>query len=111
MKNTGYIKFWGVRGSNPTPDSDKMQYGGDTSCVEIRTIDNDCIIFTKPNILFEAKKYFESKSIKVVDEEISMDALTMVEISIDDQEKISDLSSKIEELDDVQNVYMNVNLS
>ena len=35
----------------------------------------------------------------------------MVEISIDDQEKISDLSSKIEELDDVQNVYMNVNLS
>ena len=40
-----------------------------------------------------------------------MDALTMVEISIDDQEKISDLSSKIEELDDVQNVYMNVNLS
>ena len=44
MKNTGYIKFWGVRGSNPTPDSDKMHYGGDTSCVEIRTNDNDCII-------------------------------------------------------------------
>ena len=35
----------------------------------------------------------------------------MVEINIDDQEKISDLSSKIEELDDVQNVYMNINLS
>ena len=78
---------------------------------DFELIDNDCIIFTKPNILFEAKKYFESKSIKVVDEEISMDALPMVEISIDDQEKISDLSSKIEELDDVQNVYMNVNLS
>ncbi|HCU99090.1 MAG TPA: hypothetical protein DGM69_07080, partial [Chloroflexi bacterium] len=44
MKNTGYIKFWGVRGSNPTPDSDKMHYGGDTSCVEVRTNDNDCII-------------------------------------------------------------------
>ena len=39
-----YIKFWGVRGSNPTPDSNKMQFGGDTSCVEIRTKDNDLII-------------------------------------------------------------------
>jgi len=35
----GYIKFWGVRGSHPTPDLDKMEYGGDTSCVEIRCED------------------------------------------------------------------------
>jgi len=40
----GYIKFWGVRGSNPTPDKNKMEYGGDTSCIEIRTTDNDLII-------------------------------------------------------------------
>tara|TARA_B100001996_G_scaffold380958_1_gene369433 strand:+ start:442 stop:1290 length:849 start_codon:yes stop_codon:yes gene_type:complete len=39
-----YIKFWGVRGSNPTPDKDKMQFGGDTSCVEIRTENNELII-------------------------------------------------------------------
>ena len=78
---------------------------------DFELIENDCIIFTKPNILFDAKKYFESNSIKVVDEEITMDAITMVEINGDDQAKISDLSSKIEELDDVQNIYMNVNLS
>ena len=35
----GYIKFWGVRGSYPTPDLNKMVYGGDTSCVEVRTHD------------------------------------------------------------------------
>ncbi len=40
----GYIKFWGVRGSNPTPDKDKVDFGGDTSCVEIRTVHNDLII-------------------------------------------------------------------
>ena len=40
----GYIKFWGVRGSNPTPDKDKAEYGGDTSCVEVRTSDNELII-------------------------------------------------------------------
>jgi phosphoribosyl 1,2-cyclic phosphodiesterase len=42
--NKAYIKFWGVRGSNPTPDQNKMKYGGDTSCVEIRTSQNDVII-------------------------------------------------------------------
>ena len=40
----GYLKFWGVRGSHPTPDNNKMEYGGDTSCVELRT-KNDLIIF------------------------------------------------------------------
>ena len=38
--NKGYIKFWGVRGSHPTPDTNKMGFGGDTSCVEIRSRDN-----------------------------------------------------------------------
>ena len=40
----GYIKFWGVRGSNPTPDKNKVEYGGDTSCIEVRTSDNELII-------------------------------------------------------------------
>ena len=39
-----YVKFWGTRGSNPTVDEDKVKYGGDTSCVEILTADNEAII-------------------------------------------------------------------
>ena len=42
--NKTKIRFWGCRGSFPTPDKDKMIYGGDTSCVEIRTLDNQVII-------------------------------------------------------------------
>lgn len=30
------IKFWGVRGTIPTPGSRTIRYGGNTSCVEIR---------------------------------------------------------------------------
>jgi phosphoribosyl 1,2-cyclic phosphodiesterase len=30
------VKFWGVRGSIPTPGPTTVQYGGNTSCVEIR---------------------------------------------------------------------------
>ena len=39
------IKFWGVRGSFPTPDKDKIKIGGHTSCVEVRTANNDLFIF------------------------------------------------------------------
>jgi phosphoribosyl 1,2-cyclic phosphodiesterase len=30
------IRFWGVRGSTPTPQPENMRYGGNTSCVEVR---------------------------------------------------------------------------
>lgn len=30
------IRFWGVRGSVPTPQADRLRYGGNTACVEMR---------------------------------------------------------------------------
>ena len=30
------VKFWGVRGSIPTPGKDTIRYGGNTPCVEVR---------------------------------------------------------------------------
>ena len=38
------IKFWGVRGSFPAPREDTVIYGGHTSCVEIRSAENDLVI-------------------------------------------------------------------
>jgi len=38
------FKFWGVRGSIPTPGSNTLKYGGNTTCIEIRTHSNDLII-------------------------------------------------------------------
>jgi len=37
MNKKNKITFWGVRGSFPTPDRDKMDFGGHTSCVSIET--------------------------------------------------------------------------
>ena len=37
------IKFWGTRGSVPTPGPDTVKFGGNTPCVEIRA-DNQLII-------------------------------------------------------------------
>ena len=38
------VKFWGVRGSTPTPQAENLRYGGNTSCVEVR-IDGQMYIF------------------------------------------------------------------
>jgi phosphoribosyl 1,2-cyclic phosphodiesterase len=38
------VKFWGVRGSIPTPWADAMGVGGNTSCVEVVSAQGDFII-------------------------------------------------------------------
>ncbi|RME05196.1 MAG: STAS domain-containing protein [Planctomycetota bacterium] len=38
------IKFWGARGSIATPEPENMHYGGNTSCVEIRTAAGEVLI-------------------------------------------------------------------
>ena len=38
-----FVKFWGVRGSIPTPGLGTRRYGGNTSCIEIR-LDDTVII-------------------------------------------------------------------
>ena len=39
------IKFWGVRGSTPTPQIENLKFGGNTPCVELHTADNQHLIF------------------------------------------------------------------
>ena len=39
------VRFWGVRGSTPTPQAENLKFGGNTSCVEISTPTGDCLIF------------------------------------------------------------------
>lgn len=38
------FKFWGVRGSIPTPGPKTVKYGGNTTCIEIKTSANDLLI-------------------------------------------------------------------
>jgi len=38
------IRFWGVRGSIASPGPKTVRYGGNTTCIEVRTDDNELII-------------------------------------------------------------------
>ena len=39
------VRFWGVRGSTPTPQAENLKFGGNTSCVEITTPSGESLIF------------------------------------------------------------------
>ena len=38
------IKFWGTRGTRPTPGRRTLRYGGNTTCVEVRDAENNLLI-------------------------------------------------------------------
>ena len=38
------VRFWGTRGTRPTPGSRTLRYGGNTTCVEVRNRDGDLLI-------------------------------------------------------------------
>ncbi|MGH9340523.1 MAG: MBL fold metallo-hydrolase [Acidobacteriota bacterium] len=38
------LKFWGVRGSTPTPQLENLGYGGNTSCLEVRSAGGELLI-------------------------------------------------------------------
>jgi phosphoribosyl 1,2-cyclic phosphodiesterase len=39
------VKIWGCRGSVPTPGPDTVEYGGNTSCVEVELDDGTALVF------------------------------------------------------------------
>lgn len=46
------FKFWGVRGSIPTPGPNTNKYGGNTTCIEIRTAEDQLIILDAGSGIF-----------------------------------------------------------
>ena len=60
------IKFWGVRGSIPTPGKSYAKFGGNTSCVELNVNDN-VIIFDMGSGLVNLGNYLFKKNIKKFD--------------------------------------------
>jgi phosphoribosyl 1,2-cyclic phosphodiesterase len=39
-----HVRFWGTRGSLPKPGPDTLRFGGNTSCVEVRTTSGTLVI-------------------------------------------------------------------
>ncbi|MEO8549967.1 MAG: MBL fold metallo-hydrolase [Kofleriaceae bacterium] len=56
------VRFWGVRGSVPTPGPSTVRYGGNTVCVEVRLADGTCIVLDAGTGLRELGKALAAES-------------------------------------------------
>lgn len=58
------VKFWGVRGSYPTPGESSIKYGGNTTCIEIQTDNEILIIDAGTGIVNLGKELLNEKKFK-----------------------------------------------
>ncbi|MEM7332145.1 MAG: MBL fold metallo-hydrolase [Chloroflexota bacterium] len=56
------IRFWGVRGTIPTPGPHTVRVGGNTSCVEVHTVDKQLIILDAGSGIRALGKALQSKN-------------------------------------------------
>jgi YebC/PmpR family DNA-binding regulatory protein len=66
------------------------------------------IIITPPDKLHEMKELLEAKQIPIKQSSVSLRPSIRVELSIDQENELNTLVEKLEELDDVQDIYTNV---
>ena len=55
------VKFWGVRGSYPTPGAGTIKYGGNTSSVEVRAGEHTIILDVGTGIIPLGRELARSK--------------------------------------------------
>jgi phosphoribosyl 1,2-cyclic phosphodiesterase len=60
------IKFWGTRGSIPTPGINTVRYGGNTSCIELRSSKGTLIVIDCGTGAFPLGRYLVKKNKKKI---------------------------------------------
>lgn len=83
----------------------------DAGADDVNTDDDDVYeVYTDPNGYADVRKALEDAGIEVLSAEASMVPDNYVDLTDDQQRNVAKLIDKLEELDDVQNVYHNANL-
>src|SRR5258705_12948620 len=59
------VKFWGVRGSYPTPGAGTVKYGGNTASVEIRTGERTIILDAGTGIIPLGRELAGKRAVEV----------------------------------------------
>ena len=75
--------------------------GGD----DYEDADDEWVVYTAPSDLMAVKKALEEQGIAIKGAEMTMEATTPAQVSVSDAKKVMRLIDKLEELEDLQNVY------
>ena len=117
MGNSGCVSFtftqMGIIIVERTPDLDEetvMEYALDAGADDIITEDDAFEVQTSVQNFSAVRKYLEDKGLNFFEAQIEMVPQNKITLSDEDLVKFNKLIDALEDLDDVQNVYHNVDL-
>ena len=91
-------------------DDTMMEYCLEAEADDYTVEDDVYEVYTAPEKWSEARKYFEGKGVTFLEAEIKMIPQNYITLAADKLETFTKMLDKLEELDDVQAVYHNVEL-
>lgn len=103
----------GILSYAPSVDEDAlMEAALEAGAEDVTTHDDGSVdVITTPENYLEVKDALVAAGFAPDNAEITMQAATMAELDTDDAEKMMRLIDRLEDLDDVQNVYSNADIS
>ena len=117
LGNTGCVSFTftnlGVIVIERTPDLDEdtvMEYALDAGADDFIAEDDAFVVHTTPSAFSGVRKYLEDKGLNFFEAQVEMVPQNKITLSGDDLAKFQRLVDALEDLDDVQTVYHNVDI-
>ncbi len=103
----------GILSYAPSVDEDAlMEAALEAGAEDVNTFDDGAVdVITTPEDYLAVKDALIAAGFEPDDAEVTMQAATMAELNADDAEKMLRLIDRLEDLDDVQNVYSNADIS
>ena len=100
-----------IQKSDKIQEDDIMMIALDNGADDV-LVDDDCFeVMAKPDALHDLNKAFEKEGIEVVSSEVEYVPQNYISLDKDQAASVNKLILSLEDLDDVQNVYTNADLS
>ncbi len=96
---------------SPTDEDEMMLLVADAGGEDVELVEDTWVVYTTPADLMAVKNALEAAGLPVKGAELSMEPITPVEVTVSDAKKVMRLVDRLEELDDVQNVYHTMELT
>lgn len=88
-----------------------LEIGLEAGAEDIEDENDVAIVYTQPSALNSVKQKFSDAGFEVEDAVVELTPASTIKVDLDTEKKITGLIEKLEENDDVQNVYTNLELS
>lgn len=100
-----------VEGTGGLDEDELMLLVADAGGEDMETIDGGFLVYTAPTDVMAVKTALESAGVPVRGAELVMEAVNTSSVGVEDVKKVLRLVDRLEELDDIQNVYHTMELT